>query len=220
MGMKVFLKAMRRNENRDELTGTGVWSGPFMTRLCEGAAKILAANGHEVMVSDNKETSSEAVKRSDEWGADIYIALYSLRGAEKFNKNSPLAITCGPDPLAPSSILCRSLMQTIKPALDYSRGEIVRYSTQKYNYMDHAAQATTAVIIVGKCDTPGDAAEMVDKEADICKAIADGVEVYAKARGLAEVITTDTEDDYNPEAVEDTELVAKIVAAVIAALKA
>lgn len=218
--MKVYLKARRLNSDKLPMAGTN--AGPYLADLCGKAKAMLEAAGHEVLVSGPTETSGDAIKRCDAWGGDLYIALY----INDWRDNAPLAWTCGHDPLAPSSVLCRLLVQEVAKIIP-ARGENLRYPREGVKYSDlkdHEVMATSAVIKLGCNSVDGDL--LVERQDEIAKAISNAVELYAKAKeGIAVVSTEEPEtDDDDPETADPTDpdaaLIAKIVAMVLAARKA
>ncbi len=148
-----------------------------MNRIADIVERMLKEDGYTVYRNNPNEKLSAAVKKSNEIGPDIHVALHSNASGEGFSAQGPEIFANRPgtsgDKLANS--IYEEIMQ-IYP--DQTKGRGVLYTSSLYEII--RTNAPAVLLEVAFHDNPEDANWIINNEEPIAQAIVNGINNYFK----------------------------------------
>lgn len=146
-----------------------------MNRIADIVERLLKEDGYTVYRNNPNEKLSAAVRKSNEIGPDIHVALHSNASGEGFSAQGPEIFANRPntsgDRLA--NAIYEEIMQ-IYP--DSTKGRGVLYTSTLYEIV--RTNAPAVLLEVAFHDNPDDANWIIENEESIAQAIVNGINNY------------------------------------------
>ena len=146
-----------------------------MNRIADIVERLLKEEGYTVYRNNPNEKLSAAVKKSNEIGPDIHVALHSNASGEGFSAQGPEIFANRPDTSGDrlANAIYEEIMQ-IYP--DPSKGRGVLYTSSLYEIV--RTNAPAVLLEVAFHDNPEDTNWIINNEETIAQAIVNGINNY------------------------------------------
>lgn len=146
-----------------------------MNRIADIVENLLKNQGYKVYRNEPNEKLSAAVKKSNDIGPDIHVALHSNASGEGYNAQGPEIFANRPN--TPGEKLANSIYDEIVNIYpDSSKGRGVLFTSSLYEII--RTNAPAVLLEVAFHDNPEDANWIINNEQEIAEAIVKGINNY------------------------------------------
>lgn len=146
-----------------------------MNRIADIVEELLKNQGYTVYRNNPNESLSQAVRKSNEIGPDIHVALHSNASGQGYNAQGPEIFANRPN-TAGDRLAHDIYDQIIAIYPDQSKGRGVLYTSSLYEII--RTNAPAVLLEVAFHDNPDDAAWIMNNENQIAQAIVTGIDNY------------------------------------------
>lgn len=146
-----------------------------MNRIADIVERLLKEQGYTVYRNDPNEKLSAAVRKSNEIGPDIHVALHSNASGQGYNTQGPEIFANRPN--TPGDKLANAIYDEIISIYpDPTKGRGVLHTSTLYEIIRTAAPAV--LLEVAFHDNPEDAMWIMENENQIAQAVVNGINNY------------------------------------------
>ena len=146
-----------------------------MNRIADIAEQLLKSQGYTVYRNDPNEKLSAAVRKSNEIGPDIHVALHSNASGQGYNAQGPEIFANRPN--TPGDKLAHAIYDEIMEIYpDPTKGRGVLYTSSLYEIIRTTAPAV--LLEVAFHDNKDDAQWIINNEQQIAQAVVNGINNY------------------------------------------
>ena len=146
-----------------------------MNRIADIVEQLLKSQGYTVYRNDPNEKLSAAVRKSNEIGPDVHVALHSNASGQGYNAQGPEIFANRPN--TPGDRLANAIYDEIMEIYpDSSKGRGVLYTSSLYEII--RTNAPAVLLEVAFHDNPEDAQWIMDNEQQIAQAVVNGINNY------------------------------------------
>lgn len=146
-----------------------------MNRIADIVEELLKNQGYTVYRNNPNESLSQAVRKSNEIGPDIHVALHSNASGQGYNAQGPEIFANRPN-TAGDRLAHDIYDQIIAIYPDQSKGRGVLYTSSLYEII--RTNAPAVLLEVAFHDNPDDAAWIMNNENQIAQGIVTGINNY------------------------------------------
>lgn len=146
-----------------------------MNRIADIVEQLLKNQGYTVYRNNPNEKLSEAVRKSNEIGPDIHVALHSNASGQGYNAQGPEIFANRPN--TPGDRLANDIYNEIIAIYpDQNKGRGVLYTSSLYEII--RTNAPAVLLEVAFHDNPEDATWIINNEEEIAQAVVRGINNY------------------------------------------
>ena len=146
-----------------------------MNRIADIVEQLLKSQGYTVYRNDPNEKLSAAVRKSNEIGPDIHVALHSNASGQGYNAQGPEIFANRPN--TPGDKLAHFIYDEIMEIYpDQSKGRGVLYTSSLYEII--RTNAPAVLLEVAFHDNKDDANWIINNESEIAQAVVNGINKY------------------------------------------
>ncbi len=146
-----------------------------MNRIGDIVERLLKNQGYTVYRNDPNEKLSAAVRKSNEIGPDIHVALHSNASGQGYNSQGPEIFANRPN--TPGDRLANDIYDEIIKIYPYpDKGRGVLYTSSLYEII--RTNAPAVLLEVAFHDNADDANWIINNEEEIAQAIVNGINNY------------------------------------------